>query len=64
MSEKVKKGLSVCSDWRRFGDCDSCPYMDKDNDGDCSLSLIEDAREYIAQLEERIAIMTEGEDNA
>ena len=57
--EEIKKGIEKClSD---VPCCYECPYAGKFVTGDkCVGELKADALEYIAQLEERVAIMTEG----
>ena len=56
-AEKVKTGLRICSDTKKFAlGCNECPYL---NEVLCVSSLASDAAELIALLEERIAIMQE-----
>ena len=56
-AEKVKAGLRICSDTKKFAlGCNECPYL---NEVLCVSSLASDAAELIALLEERIAIMQE-----
>ena len=56
-AEKVKAGLQICSDTKKFAlGCNECPYL---NEVLCVSSLASDAAELIALLEERIAIMQE-----
>lgn len=55
--EKVKTGLRICSDTKKFAlGCNECPYL---NEVLCVSSLASDAAELIALLEERIAIVQE-----
>ena len=51
--EKIIKGLECCASVVTM--CKECPY----EIGQCT-KVKEDALDYIAELEERIAIMTEG----
>lgn len=57
--EEIKKGIEKCfSDVPCYNDC---PYARiESGNGDCAAVLKADVLEYIAQLEERVAIMTEG----
>ena len=53
--EEIKEGIK-----KHFGKCDNdCPYA-KHGYRSCAGELGKDVEEYIAQLEERVAIMTEG----
>lgn len=54
-AEKIKKGLDICG-LRSAGDCTYCPYFENTY---CNDLLASDAAEYIASLEERIAIKDE-----
>lgn len=40
---------------------DGCPYFEESGEDKCIEKLFDDALEYIEQLEERIAIMTENQ---
>ena len=54
-AEKVKAGLQICSDTKKFAlGCNECPYL---NGVLCVSILASDAAELIALLEERIGIM-------
>lgn len=59
--EEIKKALNVCCNGikpcQAFNG-ETCPYLD---DSDCLFSVNSDALEYIERLEERIAIMEEGQ---
>lgn len=53
--EEIKKALAMCEDLN--ADCNDCPYNSSDER--CHKNF--DVLEYIEQLEERIAIMEEGQ---
>lgn len=55
--KEIKVGLSRCSEGCALSEC---PYYPVRYGAECQGKLASDALEYIEQLEERIAIMTEG----
>ena len=52
MDEKLKKALECCSRWN----CCACPMV---SDVNCTKNLPAEAKQYIDDLEERLAIMQE-----
>lgn len=61
-TEMIKKAFRICATGRcKDGMGNVCPYL---NERRCTTSVMDDALELIEELEERIAIMTEGKEIA